>query len=277
MTYQTKKQNLGSGAFIISRSIYESEIWCKPPEYLKIWLYLLGKANHKCRKYGGYFCERGQYFCNYNELREQLKYKIGYRNNIYNDSYMKNLMKYLRDSLMVTTVKKPRGLLVTIINYDVYQTLDNYEKTNEKTSEETNGKPTVNQRPPSINKNYKNDKNLKNIYSQNSAEFRLSELLLNLILERNPDHKKPDLQKWALHVDRMTRLDGRKADDIEAVIKWSQADGFWQNNIISTQKLRDKFDQLKMKMEVKDAKLKTNTKFTGLDEKNYNEGAFKRG
>ena len=131
MTDQTKKQNFGSGAFVISRSIFESDIWYKPHEYLKIWLYLIGKANHKGRKYGGYFCERGQYFCNYNELREQLKYKIGYRNNIYNDSYMKNLMKYLRRSLMVTTVKKPRGLLITITNYDSYQTLGNYGKSNE--------------------------------------------------------------------------------------------------------------------------------------------------
>ena len=80
MTYQTNGQNFSSGAFVISRSIFESEIWYKPPEYLKIWLYLIGKANHKGRKYKGYYCERGQYFCNYEELRGQLDYKIGYRN-----------------------------------------------------------------------------------------------------------------------------------------------------------------------------------------------------
>jgi hypothetical protein len=174
-------------------------------------------------------------------------------------------------------MKKPRGILVTIINYDIYQTLGNYDKTNEKTSEETTKKPQRNQKPLSINKNYKNEKNeknFKNIYSQNSDEFRLSELLLNLILERNPEHKRPDLQKWAGHVDRMIRLDSRRADDIEDVIKWSQADGFWQNNVISTQKLREKFDQLYLKMEVKDAKHKTSTKFTGLDEKDYTKGAF---
>lgn len=274
MTYQTKNQNFGSGAFVISRSIFESDIWYKPPEYLKIWLYLIGKANHKGRKYRGYYCERGQYFCNYEELRGQLDYKIGYCNKKYGDFAPKNLMKYLRSSLMVTTLKKPRGLLITITNYDSYQNLSNYEKPSEDTNEETTKKPRKNQSVPSINKNDKELKNLKNIYTQNSAEFRLSELLLNFILERNPDHKKPDLQKWAVHVDRMLRLDSRKADDIEAVIKWSQADGFWQNNIISTQKLRDKFDQLYMKMEVKDAKLKTNSKFTGLAEKDYTEGAF---
>ena len=277
MTEIVTTQNFDSGAFVISRSIFESEIWYKPPEYLKIWLYLIGKANHKGRKYRGYYCERGQYFCNYEELRGQLSYKIGYRNKKYGDFAPKTLMKYLRKTQRITTMKKPRGILVTIINYDIYQTLGNYDKTNEKTSEETTKKPQRNQKPLSINKNYKNEKNeknFKNIYSQNSDEFRLSELLLNLILERNPEHKRPDLQKWALHVDRMFRLDSRRADDIEDVIKWSQADGFWQNNVISTQKLREKFDQLYLKMEVKDAKHKTSTKFTGLDEKDYTKGAF---
>ncbi len=124
-------ENFSSGAFNISRSIFVSDIWFKPPEYLKIWLYLIGKANHKGRKYGGYFCERGQYFCTYKELLEQLKYKKGYANKTYNDSRMKSIMKYFRGSFMVTTVKKPRGLLITITNYDSYQTLRNYGKSNE--------------------------------------------------------------------------------------------------------------------------------------------------
>jgi len=34
-------------------------------------------------------------------------------------------------------MKKPRGILVTIINYDTYQTPGNYEKTSEETNEET--------------------------------------------------------------------------------------------------------------------------------------------
>lgn len=114
----------------------------------------------------------------------------------------------------------------------------------------------------------------KEIYSPNSDEFKLSELLLNLILKRNPMNKVPDLQRWALQVNRMIRLDSRKADDIEAVIEWCQANEFWQNNVLSTEKLRQKFDQLYLKMEAENAKHKTGNKFTGLSKKNYNEGAF---
>ena len=62
-----------------------------------------------------------------------------------------------------------------------------------KLMEEANCKPIVNQMPLSINKNdkeLKNDKNVKSTYSQNSDEFRLSELLLNSILKRNPGHTR---------------------------------------------------------------------------------------
>ncbi len=94
---------------------------------------------------------------------------------------------------------------------------------------------------------HKKQKTIK--YSPNPDEVRMAELLFNFILERNPNHKKPDMQKWAKHVNKMVRLDNRSVEDIEKVIRWCQNDGFWQNNILSAVKLRDKYDQLKLKME----------------------------
>lgn len=86
-----------------------------------------------------------------------------------------------------------------------------------------------------------------NIYSPTSEEFRLAKLLLDLILERKPDFKKPNLQDWAVHLDRIIHSDGRAPVAIEAVIRWCQQEDFWQNNILSTGKLRKQFDQLEMK------------------------------
>ncbi|MCP4371026.1 MAG: hypothetical protein GY797_23370 [Deltaproteobacteria bacterium] len=166
--------NFSKGAVIISRSLLESDLWFMPPEYVKIWIYLIGKANHCSRKYSGYFCKRGQYFCDYQELRNQLKYKIGYRSKQHHENQMKNLMKYLRDTQRISTMKKPRGILITILNYNAYQTLENYEKTDEKTDEETNDKLTVNQMPPSINKNYKNLRiKSSKTFHQNSVELNV--------------------------------------------------------------------------------------------------------
>ena len=84
--------------------------------------------------------------------------------------------------------------------------------------------------------------------SSKSSSLFLSELLLNLILKRRKSFKRPDLQKWARHIGLMIKKDGRSLDEIEAVIRWSQKDPFWQNNILSTSKLRNQFDQLAMKM-----------------------------
>jgi hypothetical protein len=86
-------------------------------------------------------------------------------------------------------------------------------------------------------------------YSSDSAEIGLSTLLLNLIFKRNAKFKKPNLQKWAKHVDLAMRLDGRTTQELEAIIRWCQADAFWQNNILSTEKLRSQFDKLWMQME----------------------------
>lgn len=85
-------------------------------------------------------------------------------------------------------------------------------------------------------------------FSSDSEEFRLSNLLLSKILLRNPEHKKPDLGKWSKQIDYMIRLDNRDPQKIANVIDWAQNDSFWMNNILSTSKLREKFDDLVLKM-----------------------------
>jgi hypothetical protein len=86
------------------------------------------------------------------------------------------------------------------------------------------------------------------IYTSDSAEYGLSQMLLNLILERNPKYKQPDLQKWAKNIDLAMRRDNRTPAELEAVIRWCQSESFWQNNILSTEKLRKQFDTLWMQM-----------------------------
>src|SRR3990167_8712218 len=92
--------------------------------------------------------------------------------------------------------------------------------------------------------NDNNDNKKIKTFSPNSNELRLSELLLSLVLKRNANHKKPNLQVWAKDIDIMIRLDNRDPIEIEKVILWCQEDTFWQNNILSTKKLRVQFDQL---------------------------------
>lgn len=95
----------------------------------------------------------------------------------------------------------------------------------------------------------------KKDYSQSSNELRLATLLWNKILDRKPDYKKPNLQKWAESIDKALRIDKRKPATIEKVIIWAQDNDFWQDNVLCTQKLRKQFDKLELEMN-KDPKKK---------------------
>lgn len=81
-------------------------------------------------------------------------------------------------------------------------------------------------------------------YDSASEEFQLALLLFELIRKRNPNHKKPNFQVWAKHIDRMMRIDNRPPELIEEVIRFCQRDLFWKNNILSTDKLRKQYDRL---------------------------------
>ena len=101
----------------------------------------------------------------------------------------------------------------------------------------------------------------KETFTSDSIEYRLANYLLKFILKRNPNHKKPNIQSWSKQIDLMLRIDKRHPDDIKAVIEWCQNDTpekqpegnwkGWANNILSTAKLREKFDQLYLKVQDK--------------------------
>jgi phage replication O-like protein O len=84
-----------------------------------------------------------------------------------------------------------------------------------------------------------------------SDELRLALLLDSLIRKRNPKQKRlslPNEQTWAEHINKLSRIDGHTSAEIEGIIKSCQSDEFWQNNILSTAKLRKHYDQLTLKL-----------------------------
>jgi len=85
----------------------------------------------------------------------------------------------------------------------------------------------------------------KKIFSTDSDEMKLSLLLADRMQKNNPKCKLPkDFQGWCKHIDLMVRVDGRTQKEIQDIILFSQKDSFWSANILSTGKLREKFDQL---------------------------------
>jgi phosphoenolpyruvate synthase/pyruvate phosphate dikinase len=79
--------------------------------------------------------------------------------------------------------------------------------------------------------------------------MRLAELLKEGIFLHDPKAKLPvDLEPWSKEIERLMRIDKRDEKEIEAVIRWSHADPFWHKNILSADKLREKFSQLFINM-----------------------------
>ena len=105
--------------------------------------------------------------------------------------------------------------------------------------------------------------NIVTDFSSDSNEIRLSSLLYELMLQNNPNAKKPNFQSWAKSIDLMIRIDQRNIGDIEDVIRWCQSDDFWHVNILSTAKLRKQFDQLLLKMNGKKPGPKTRLEDVG--------------
>ena len=81
-------------------------------------------------------------------------------------------------------------------------------------------------------------------FSTTSTEFKLAEYLYKKIQNLDRKFPEPNLQSWAIHINRLIRLDKREPKLIREIIDWAHADSFWQTNILSTKKLREKFATL---------------------------------
>lgn len=90
-----------------------------------------------------------------------------------------------------------------------------------------------------------------------SGDLEIAGILIAKIVKNQPRCKLAKLPpaevekrkaKWADHVRLMRERDGHSREEIIQVIDWCQADSFWRGNIMSTEKLRDKWDTLVAQM-----------------------------
>lgn len=131
-----------NGYILESKTILESEIWYKPPIYFKVWHYLLLKANYK----DSGNLKRGQLFTTIDELREACTYKQGYRSVRPSRKEIWSVLEWLRSphegnnegntkETMIETTKVTHGMVITVCNYNVYQSPSFYEGNNEGNNE----------------------------------------------------------------------------------------------------------------------------------------------
>ncbi|MDW8785421.1 hypothetical protein [Bacillus cereus] len=94
--------------------------------------------------------------------------------------------------------------------------------------------------------------------------------LFEKIKGNNPKQKEPNFDNWANEFRLMRERDNREPQEIKDVIDWCQADPFWQGNILSPKKLREKFDQLTIQMNSKKG-AKNNAESSGSNTNRYSQ------
>jgi hypothetical protein len=243
------------GHFLMSRMIYHSAIWERPPQYLRLWTWIIGKAAFQDgHTFKGHVLKRGELITTHGEIMDALSYRFNRAIKIPTLKEIRNMLSWLQSEGMIlmkplidgTLPNRGRdrdrtrayvGTLISVVNYITYQDSESYKGRDKGRHRAEQGQTPKECREECIKS-----------FSSDSIEIRLSELLLKKILSRNPGFKSPNIQTWAKETDLMLRVDHRTPEDIRRVIEWCQADPFWQNNILSVTKLRKKFDQLQMKM-----------------------------
>lgn len=121
------------GFYLKARCIQEAAIRHAPPHVREIWDWLLLKAMYR----DGKELDKGQVLTSYQEIRDGLSWKVGYRTERYSKWDCEKAMKWLTKEQMVTTAKTTRGLIITICKYCYYQDFKNYESHTEGHNEAT--------------------------------------------------------------------------------------------------------------------------------------------
>ena len=198
------EQKIKGGYYLKARCIQNSEISVMPPHVREIWDWLLKEANHTNRKVNGKTISRGQVIRTYDDIREGLKWKIGWRKCTYTKWQCEIAMKLLKKATMITTAKTTRGIIITICNYNFYQNPKNYES-----HSGSHRKATM--KPQTTDTINKNDKELKNESSDNSFV---------LALRKNPAYKHIDIDTELAKMDAwlLTRRGRKKTRQF--VVNW---------------------------------------------------------
>jgi len=231
----------------VYRKLIDNPIFLKP-ELLQLFLFCLLKANHEPGRviFGGneIIVNNGQFITGRFELATALRC---------NSNTVYKRLQTLRKMGVINTKSNNKNTLVTIVNWEAYQEVNNIS------NNKSNNKVTTKEQQSNTNKNDKNNKNERsnrssseNKFSDDTFPYRLSKKMKEFILENNPKARVPDnLQKWSLEFDRMIRIDNREPKDIYEVVKYSQQDHFWMSNILSPASLRKQYDKLYLQMQIR--------------------------
>ncbi|WP_251491362.1 hypothetical protein [Otoolea muris] len=118
-------------------------------------------------------------------------------------------------------------------------------------------------------------------YGAGSFELRCVERLIDSLRRQYPGAKTPETaasrEKWADEIERMKRLDKRSEEEILEALEYATTNPFWQCNIRSAKKLREKCETLILQArgrQGQQGKAPPKNRFHNLEEHGYDYDAM---
>lgn len=203
----TKTTKIEGGYILLSRKLIESRIMAKPPLYLKVWVWLLLRAQHADFK----DLKRGQVRTSIPEVQEAMSYYVGWRKETPTYKQIRRIFDWLRcpderacegqskgtlGGSMVGIARGTHKMTVTLCNYCLYQNPKNYEGHGEGQPEGHDDAPTKDARTDLGG------------HTMNKNDTRMT----RMIQEGEPPHTPPAKIKYAEFV-KMTEAEHQKLVD----------------------------------------------------------------
>lgn len=197
--------HIPSGGFKIARKIFKSSIWTKDPEYLKLWLWIIGRASFGDHEKNGYEYRRGEFVTTYAGIIRALTYFHNKRKFSSSVKKVRIILQWLVSEGMILTnpLHSGRcrtgadtgacagayiGINIIVLNYDTYQDSENYKGRHRGTDFSAQG-----------HNNNKGNNNGNNIPDFNSLKSR---------------YPTPDLIDRVFGAIASTRKSGKVADSV---------------------------------------------------------------
>lgn len=238
--------SIPGGCVLLARKMLDSDLMNQSPLVVKLWVWLLLKANWKDREQ----LKRGQLVTTIAEMQEAMSNYSGWRKISPTPDQIRSAYGALAHTARVTVRRTTRGMVVSVLNYDTFQDISAYVSHTESRKGNAMDPAAI----PHDTEEREERKKEKRISSPES--LRLSGLLADLILSNNPASRdlsngKRDttVTRWASDIDKLLCLDDQSPEMVEAVIRWCQADSFWRANILSGSTLRKQWDKLTVKIQ----------------------------
>lgn len=158
-------ENRKTGFIKIFRSTFENKLICSSSQYFATWISILNRAGYKDISninFSGKIItlRRGQFITGRDDLAKDF--------NIPSSTIEDILEKYV-DAAMITMVKTNKGRLITVLNYDFYQSPTVDETKNLDKQQQGNNRTTSEQH---LGDTIKNTKNLKNTMNIQRGDFQ---------------------------------------------------------------------------------------------------------